>query len=151
MSKVYGVARGAYSDYRVEFICPTKEIAEALIAKLNGGRKAYDEDEDYQWGSGSDYRLAEFSMVTDIADVVRPPSWRVWIDTDGNVVTEDYEEQDTLNQWAVLEDNDIATQINGVYSQPTAAVCGSSYRGRDVALKVARDKLAEIKAAAAGL
>lgn len=41
MKVVYLVSHGEYSDYSVDYVCPDKDLADALCAKLNIGTNEY--------------------------------------------------------------------------------------------------------------
>lgn len=147
MSRVYGVAAGAYSDYRVEFICLTREIADALAAKLNAAQTP---KRKYQ-REGDVYTVEEMSMVTDVDEVEYRPSWCVWVDGEGQLLSRRYSKNAYDSKWVTGGDMDRTAEVLGISDHPDVRMFAQSYRGHDVALKAARDKLAQLKAEEAGL
>jgi hypothetical protein len=134
---VYLISHGSYSDYSVDAVVTTKGTAEVIVNRLNG-LKSNDFDL---------YDVEERPLITSPSDVEARVYHLVWIDRDGNPTEESTHVKTSLDFDPLPEDNSSDTK----FARDGTVAFGQSSRGRDVALKIARDKLAEIKAAEAGL
>lgn len=118
MTTVYVVTQGEYSDYRIVGVYSTKEAAEALCKKLNT-RKYHDEAQVEEYGVDNiAYGSKYIVRVTDTGEEVE------------RYTVEDV--NDTLSERAE--------------KAWKGGILGMSTRGYDAALKVARDRLAQLKA-----
>ena len=137
MSTAYLVTRGAYSDYRVVCVAASREVADEIVAFLNRAEATYEA------------AVEELPIVSSLAEAQPRQAWTVWINKDGDEI-------DSSTTTALLEDELYETEGGEVldpnlWSGMDRAATGESYRGHDVALKAARDALAQRKATEAGV
>lgn len=135
MASSWGVVHGEYSDYRVDAICSTAEVASALADRLNAhGKDAHPYP----------YRAEEFEFVSDVTTTWYGRLYHVTVNDEGTESTRWSEACHEFNGVAP-EDSADAWRARSV----GAGAC--STRGFDVALKAARDALARLKAETAGI
>lgn len=129
MRTVWGVTRGEYSDYAVEFLFDSREEAERAAEQMRHSRS-------------ETINVEEFHLLSSASEVVVQTTFYVVVDADGREV----------HRWSYtncglgpLSEQETATrQHDGRYF-------GSSTRGYDVALKAARDRRAAQMAGEAGV
>ena len=121
MKTIYGVTHGEYSSYCVSFLCATKAIAEAYVAR------------------NREYEIEEFVLVDNLTEQLEMALYNVQVDREG---TEVRRWSTVLYVWQV-DAEDHAGGSNGAW--------GWSVRGYDAALKAARDYLGIHKAKEAGI
>lgn len=126
MKSVFLVVKGDYSEYSVMCVCPTREVAEAVAEKFNAGK------EEWQSEAG----VEEVNFLENPNEALRRTWYCVQIDEEGNE-----RGRSMYNDW----------NFNPKFSERAMPHYAESTRGYDVALKAARDKLAEAKAKREGL
>lgn|SRR3990167_2357557 len=130
MASMWGVSSGSYSDYRVDCMCPSKELAEAVAEKM-----------------GPDYSAEEFPFITSLDDVFSRVHYKVVVDGEGREVVKE--------RWSYVEAGftPLAEYVNQAmpHYYHKGQVTGLSVRGWDQALKAARDKLGQLKAEREGI
>lgn len=126
MKKVYLIESGEYSDYRVDYVVASKKVAKTICERLNRVDDRYDVSERVLIESPDDGEIKTMFYVRTDAHGTELERWT-------------YTRHGSSEQF---EDNGWAARW---------AAGGQSCRGHDVALKIARDKLAEVKAKEAGL
>lgn len=121
MKRVYAISSGEYSDYNVHVICPSKKIASAVLARMRS-TQGYNP----LW-------VEEIPLAESADDIIIRTVYQVEINKGG--------EETLRNSCKVIiwddKDNERLEQAK-VWDGKAWAV---SYRGYDVALKAARDKL----------
>jgi hypothetical protein len=134
MSKVFAVAYNSGFDYSISFVCPTKEAAETLAAKMNLTPS----------GLKDTYSIKEFWMVADPDEVQRRVRHLVWLDSAGGVI-QATNDGDGNPGWASAEEPEIAeVQTRKTSKGDVQWIHAASYRSFDAALEAARALLAQI-------
>ena len=121
--EVYIVTEGCYSDYRIEAVFSDRAKADEFVEFRN------------LYEHGSYYQVETWPVDSaKCGDIV----YCVWVNRSGECV----EQQTEVREHSEPEDY-VHSRGGTIYAEST--------RGYDVALKIARDKLAEIKAREAGV
>lgn len=124
--EVYIVTEGCYSDYRIEAVFSDRAKADEFVEFRN------------RYERGSDYQVEIWPVDSaNRGDIL----YCVWVNRDGECVGQ---------QTKVCERSRPEDYISNLNSR-SGTIYAESTRGYDVALKIARDKLAEIKAKEAGV
>lgn len=159
-NKIYIVTKGSYSDYHIICACPLKKTAKEAAGRYNRltGMRGYAD------GYADKHRVEELAWVTDPAsDIVLETLYEVEVNDDGEVVRQyeiSYASPGSPMDDEYYDDSSHpVTRVNEYYDPSSQSfqrvngtrIQGRSRRGYDVALKVARDKLAELKAQDAGI
>ena len=132
--QVYIVTSGSYSSYDICEVFTTRRLAREYLKR----RQPHN-----PW---SEFRIETWPLNSAKVDPVI--DWTVWVDKDGNEV----DSQSWVHWECPGKDSSRRITSPPMHAQrSTAAVEASSARGHDVALKIARDKLAQIKAKEAGV
>jgi hypothetical protein len=126
--KVYIVTQGSYSDYRIERVFDDKALANEYV-------RVHTEH------GGYDYGIEEYDVNASIPRI--EIIYTVEVDENGDEVCRRSSACDDP-EWTSHESS-------GDSYRRDAVVRGESNRGYDVALKIARDKLAEMKAQREGI
>ena len=130
-SFVYGISAGEYSDYRMLAVCPDWETALALYRRVF----------QYPMNYMSSLRIEPVQCVRILEDVQPVAAYEVAVD---DVGVEKLEWRRLFYEYPWEFSGDDSGWITGWGAR------ARSYRGYDVALKVARDRLAEARALKAG-
>ncbi len=127
----YAVASGEYSDYRVHLVCLDKATAEAVCARMTSLK------------GNPDYSVEELPLVASPDEIVLRREYVVSLRRDGSKHPRLVAAEEPVVA-PLADDPPVRVNLHG-------GVTAESYRGFEVAEKVARDKLAELKAREAGL
>lgn len=128
---IWAVSSGSYSDYGVHAICSSKRIAEEVAERLGA-------------------EVEEFPYVTNASQTWSKLTYYVYINAKGEVVRRFDARSGGLGEQPPASPEYAWTY--GPYGQSDGSVAyGCSDRGFEVALKAARDKLAQSNAEKAGV
>lgn len=142
MKTVYGIAKGTYSDYSVQVMCPSKEFADNLCELWNQGIKKTAEAR--HWPFEPDYyRVEEFLFVESMDDWKQQHRYAYYVaiheHPDGKQEVADQQED-----WFSLEDLYSAGECFDY--QGEHRVWAKSERGYEAAKKICFDLIAQCKA-----
>lgn len=135
--KVWFISSGNYSDYSPNFACPDEATANEIAARMNAIE-----------GDGT-YQVESLGMISDLSELQADTTYYVFIDMGGNE-TSRHQSSNAIFSAERPAESIYAREQSGFRHMPDR-VQAHSNRGYDVALKAARDKLAEVKARAVGL
>lgn len=130
--KVYIVTAGSYSSYRICEVFDNKKLANEYVKKRSKSNP---------WFAGCVETWPLNKSMKEPKTV-----WSVHIDRQGKEVS-----SDSWIDWGGEHCRDTASIPGLKRVTDTTYIIAKSTRGRDVALKIARDKLAEMKAKEAGV
>ena len=130
MTTAYLISKGEYSDYSVYFVSLDRAVAEKIVARLNRDH-------------GILYEIEERPLVVSGDEQVERIVYLVIVDREGREVER--------QSFAVLIGHERDDEGEARPDYTGVRTVGVSYVSYDVALKVARDELAEAKAEQGGL
>lgn len=134
MNEIYVVTEGSYSDYGIVCVCADRALADRIVELRNRGSYLVD-----------DAMVEVYEVVEDIARTGLRKMYHAKVDREGRVIEKRLSEK---FEWDLGE----PPHIDGdAYPQYDGSVSAWSYRSLDVAVKAARDKLAELKARQEGV
>jgi hypothetical protein len=131
MKTAYLISTGSYSDYHVEYVCATKDVAEEILERLN------------RYEGRDEFRMEERRLLESSDELEAGIIYSVLVDKDGREVRR--------FSYAWHGESEPQESTYRVKNWHEYEVSATSPRGYDVALKAARDVLAEGKAEAEGL
>ena len=137
MKSIWLVESGSYSDYRVDYICATEEIANLLAERINK-RRTYDQAS-----------VQKSGIIESLEETQERKFWRVVVNENGEDVTANKEPILYIISNVPNSTAWIRTSRKG--KQTIGGADAYSDRSYEVALKAARDKLYQAKAELEGL
>lgn len=140
MKTVWVIDSGEYSDYHVDYLCSTKEIADLLAKRLNDKNRYMEA------------RVSEWDIIESLDEIQERQYWRAAVDKDGNVlpIDKDGNTMPKLDpEMMMVGDVPEPRVFTHTTTRGKIVIDGAdafSDRGYEVALKAARDKLYQAKA-----
>lgn len=148
MSVVWAVSHGDYSDYSVQAIFATKEVAEEYVARLNALEKSYVSDDDY--------RIEEFPFYAQMPRVIT--IWHVSQQVFHNPSSFRNPNDDSppdMRIWASAHIGDDEAPPFWVHTYPRSGVYSPSVEARGVdkerCIKSVADRIARLRAEREGI